>query len=148
MKCLSNYGKSLIDIGTLFFKYSIFSSCCHFVQHNGTHVVLVEGILGIRSPVDPFNGGGIVRNSCVKWFLTINAPIATKVICFSHLLICLRSLYGKQCGPRSDCCSGSTLFASILNLQVLLGNYFQQTTSADDIFRCIFFLGTLRVNLG
>ena len=35
---------------------------------------------------------------------------------------------------------GSTLFASILNLSVMLGNYLQQTTSADDIFRCIFFL--------
>ena len=35
-------------------------------------------------------------------------------------------------------CSGSTLFASILNSSVLLGNYLQQTTSADDIFGCIF----------
>ena len=35
-------------------------------------------------------------------------------------------------------CSGSTLFASILNSSVILGNYLQQTTSADDIFRCIF----------
>ena len=35
---------------------------------------------------------------------------------------------------------GSTLFASILNSSVMLGNYLQQTTSADDIFRCIFFL--------
>ena len=34
--------------------------------------------------------------------------------------------------------SGSKLFASILNLSVMLGNYLQQTTSADDIFRCIF----------
>ena len=42
-------------------------------------------------------------------------------------------------------CSGFTLFASILNLSVMLGNYLQQTTSADDIFRCIFFLGALRV---
>ena len=32
-----------------------------------------------------------------------------------------------------------TLFASILNLSVMLGNYLQQTTSADDIFKCIFF---------
>ena len=37
-------------------------------------------------------------------------------------------------------CSGSTLFASILSLLVMLGNYLQQTTSTDDIFRCIFFL--------
>ena len=26
-----------------------------------------------------------------------------------------------------------------------IGNYLQQTTSADNIFRCIFFLGALRV---
>ena len=37
-------------------------------------------------------------------------------------------------------CSGSTLIVSILNSSVILGNYLQQTTSADDIFRCIFFL--------
>ena len=34
--------------------------------------------------------------------------------------------------------------ASILNSSVMLVNYLQQTTSADDIFRCIF-LGALRV---
>ena len=28
----------------------------------------------------------------------------------------------------------------------MLGNYLQQTTSADDIFRCIFFLGALGLN--
>ena len=42
--------------------------------------------------------------------LTLNAPIATKVICFSCLLKCLRSIYGKQCGPRSDCSYRSSLF--------------------------------------
>ena len=42
-------------------------------------------------------------------------------------------------------CSWSTLFASILNLSVMLGNYLQQMTSADEIFGCIFFLGALRV---
>ena len=41
-------------------------------------------------------------------------------------------------------CSWYTLFASLLNSSVMLGNYLQQTTSADDIFRCIF-LGALRV---
>ena len=39
-----------------------------------------------------------------------------------------------------DQTAGFMLFASILNLSVMLGNYLQQTTSADDIFRCIFFL--------
>ena len=37
-------------------------------------------------------------------------------------------------------CSGFTLFAFILNSSVMLGNYLQQTTSAEVIFRCIFFL--------
>ena len=36
-------------------------------------------------------------------------------------------------------CSGFTLFASILNSSVMLGNYLQQTSSAEDIFRCIFY---------
>ena len=35
-------------------------------------------------------------------------------------------------------CSGSMLFASILISSVLLGSYLQQTTSSDDLFRCIF----------
>ena len=64
--------------------------------------------------------------------LTLNAPITSKVVCFSRLLKCLRSFYGKQCGY--------TLFASILNLSVMLGIYLPQMISADDIFRCIFFL--------
>ena len=42
--------------------------------------------------------------------------------------------------PVGAVCSGCTLFASILDLSVMLGNYLQQTTSADDIFRCILFL--------
>ena len=37
-------------------------------------------------------------------------------------------------------CSWTSPVASILNLSVMLGNYLQQTTSADDIFICIFFL--------
>ena len=41
-----------------------------------------------------------------------------------------------QTAPMGAVCSGSTLFTSILNSSVKLGNYLQQTTSADDIFRC------------
>ena len=51
-----------------------------------------------------------------------------------------------QTAPIGAVCSGSTLFASILNSSVILGNYLQQTLSGDNIFRCIFFLGALRVN--
>ena len=50
-----------------------------------------------------------------------------------------------QAAPIGTVCPGSTLFASILNSSVMLGNYLQQTTSADDIFRWKLFLGALRV---
>ena len=33
-----------------------------------------------------------------------------------------------QTAPKGAVCSGSTLFASILNLSVMLGSYLQQTT--------------------
>ena len=45
-----------------------------------------------------------------------------------------------QTAPIIAVCSGSTLFASILNSSVMLGNYLQQTTSTDDIFQMHFFL--------
>ena len=45
-----------------------------------------------------------------------------------------------QTTPIGAVCSGSTLFPSIPNWSVMLGNYLQQTISADNIFRCIFFL--------
>ena len=51
-----------------------------------------------------------------------------------------------QIAPIGAVCSGSTLFASILNLSVMLGNYLQQTTSADVIFRDAFFSWHFRVN--
>ena len=50
------------------------------------------------------------------------------------------SVVSDQTDPIGAVCSGSILFASILNLSVMLGNYLKLTTSADDIFRCIFFL--------
>ena len=45
-----------------------------------------------------------------------------------------------QTAPIGAVCYGYMLFASTLNSSVNLGNYLQQTTSADDIFSCIFFL--------
>ena len=55
-----------------------------------------------------------------------------------------------QTAPIGAVCSGSTLFASVLDLSVMVGNYLQQTTSADDFsrrhFQMHFFLGALRVN--
>ena len=52
-----------------------------------------------------------------------------------------------QTAPIGAVCSGSTLFASILYSSVMLDSYLQQMIFADDIFRCIFFLGALRVKL-
>ena len=42
--------------------------------------------------------------------------------------------------PIGAVCSGSTLFASILNLSVMLDNYLHQTTSAGVIFQMHFCL--------
>ena len=41
-----------------------------------------------------------------------------------------------QTAPIGAVCSGSTLFASILNSSVMLGNYLQQTTFSDALFLC------------
>ena len=72
-------------------------------------------------------------------YLTLNAPIATKVVCFSRLLKFLKgsmanSVDPEQTAPIGAVCSGSTLFASLLNLSVMLGNYLQQTTFSDVFF--------------
>ena len=53
---------------------------------------------------------------------------------------CVWSILWLYTAPIGAVCSGSTLFGSTLNSSVMLGNCFQQTTSADDIFRCSFFL--------
>ena len=45
-----------------------------------------------------------------------------------------------QTAPIGAVCSGSTLFASILNSSVVLGNHLQRTTFSD----AFFFLGALR----
>ena len=51
-----------------------------------------------------------------------------------------KSVDPDQTAPIGAVCSGSSLFASILKSSVMLVYYLQQTTTADDIFRCIFFL--------
>ena len=58
------------------------------------------------------------------------------------------SLDPDQTAPIGAVCSVSKLFASILYSSAMLGNYLQQTTSADDVFRYGFFLVLkgLRVN--
>ena len=83
---------------------------------------------------------------------TLNAPIATKVVCFSRLLKCLRSLYGKQCGPRSDCCYRSSLFCvnAVCFYTYFVSNV-RQLFAADDFsrrhFQMHFFLGALRFKM-
>ena len=82
---------------------------------------------------------------------THDAPIATKVVCFSCLLKCLRSLYGKQCGPRSDCSYRSSLFwAHAVCLYTLFVSKVRQLFAADNFsrrhFQMHFFLGASRIN--
>ena len=50
-----------------------------------------------------------------------------------------------QTAPIGAVCSGSTLFASILNSSVMLGKFLQQMTSADDIstFTSVFVASSL-----
>ena len=43
-----------------------------------------------------------------------------------------------QTAPVGAVCSESTLFASILNSSVMLGNYLQQTTFSDAFFSWLF----------
>ena len=46
----------------------------------------------------------------------------------------MNSVDPDQTAPIGAACFGSTLFASILNLSVMLGNYMQQTTFSDAFF--------------
>ena len=98
-----------------------------------------------------------VKNLIAAWqpltiqVLTLNGPIATKVVCFSRLLKCLRSLYGKQCGPRSDWSYRSSLFwvHTVCFYTEFVSNAWQ-LFAEDDFsrrhFQMHFFLGALRVN--
>ena len=92
----------------------------------------------------------ISRGNVFYFLFNPNARIASKVVCFTRLLKCLRSLYGKQCGPRSDCSYRSSLFwVHVVCLYALFFSNVRQLFAADDFsrrhFRCIYFLGALRV---
>ena len=68
--------------------------------------------------------------------LTLNVPIVTKVVCFSRLLKCLRDLYGKQCGPRSDCSYMISLFwVRAVCFYTLIVSMARQLFAADDFSR-------------
>ena len=45
-----------------------------------------------------------------------------------------KSVVPDQTAPIGTVCTGSALFASILNSSVMLGNYLQQTTFSDAFF--------------
>ena len=67
---------------------------------------------------------------------TLNAPIATKVVCFSGQLKCLRSLYGKQCRPRSDCsCRSSLFWVHPVSFYTSFVSKVRQLFAADDFSR-------------
>ena len=75
-----------------------------------------------------------------KQLLTLKAPI-------SRLLFSSAEMFKKPLWQTvwtkvrlRAVCSGSTLLASMFDSSVMLDNHLQQTTLADDIFKCIFFL--------
>ena len=76
--------------------------------------------------------------------------ILLKGVCFSRLLKCLRNLYGKQCGPRSDCSYRSSLFwvHTVCFYTKFISNV-RQLFAAEDFsrrhFQIRFFLCALRV---
>ena len=80
-------------------------------------------------------------------YFTLKAPIATKVVCLSRLPKCLRSIYGRKCGPRPDCSYRSSLFW-VFAVCFYTCNV-RQLYEADDFsrrhFQMHFFLGALRV---
>ena len=57
----------------------------------------------------------------------------------------VNSVNPDQTAPIGAVCSVSTLFASILNSSVMLGNYLQQTTFS--VFQMHFFLAHLELSL-
>ena len=69
--------------------------------------------------------------------------IRTKVVCFCHLLKCLRSLFDRQSGttPEEQSYLGPHFLSLYLNLSNDVCKNMQQTTEADSIFE-----GILRVN--
>ena len=69
----------------------------------------------------------------------ISANCNKNCLLFSSAVMFKKPLWQTVC-TQIRLCSGSTLFAFILNLSVMLGNYLQQTTSADNIFSWFFFL--------
>ena len=101
---------SISFVGLLYLMFFMLFSLYFSVPKPGYGLQLKAATL----PVSGAYGGPLdyVSNTSLLFFpsinepahlITLNAPIATKVICFSRLLKCLRGLYGKQCGPRLDC---------------------------------------------
>ena len=56
------------------------------------------------------------------------------------------SVDSDQTAPIEAVCSGSTLFASVLNTPVMLGKIFAADDFSKQHFQMHFFLGALRVN--
>ena len=78
------------------------------------------------------------KESLIRLILSVKLKLLNATE--SHLLVHLKPLCSKQCGPRSDCSplgtikSGSTLFVFMLRLVTDTSIYRQRTISADDIF--------------
>ena len=85
---------------------------------------------------------------------TLFAPLLNSSVMLGNYLQCLqclRSLYGKQCGPKSDCSYRRSLFwVHVVCVSTKFVTNARQLFAADDFgrrhFQMNFFLGVLRVN--
>ena len=89
-----------------------------------------------------------LKSAC-KCILTLNAPIATKVVCFSRLLKSLRSLYGKQY-INIFTYRSSLFWVHAVCFHISFVSNVRQLFAVDDFnrrhFQMLFFLGALRAN--
>ena len=93
-------------------KHLIALFCINVTLHNKVCdkiIFSIEIIAFIKSLKSTLKRSYDKQNLTLVVILTLNVLMATKVVCFSRLLKCLRSLYGKQRGPRSDCSYRSSL---------------------------------------
>ena len=118
--------------------------------HSNVALIVIRAILNtaLLSVID--RHARVLTLRCTV--LNLNAPIAAKVVCFSRLLKCLKSLYGKQCGPRTDCSYRSSLFwVHTVCFYTLFPSNARQLFAADGFSRQHFqmhvFLGALRVKV-
>ena len=144
---LLHWSSLICSIGAVWLGFILFASMKKLIWSAFEYMQQVSKADNISGPK---NRGGINDEPQKYQCLALKAPITTKVVCFSRLLKCFRSLY-KQCGPRSYCSYRSSLIwvHPVDSILKFVSNV-RQLFAAEDFSRCYFsesfFLGALRVS--